>query len=289
MAGFQEIIRYELFTIAGTPVDVATLGVSLIVALLSVFLARLAERATARFLRTRGVKDEGSIGSSGRLVHHTVLGVGLAVAVHTLGINLTALFAAGAFLAIALAFAMQNITQNFVSGLILLIERTIKPGDIIEVEGRMVKITKLGLRATVVRTWDSEDFIIPNSVLVSSTVKNLTLNDKLHRIRAVVGVTYGSDMKKVREVLEQTASNLTWREPSMKPVILMKQFGSSSVDFDVSVWVDDPFARAIGLSNLNEAIWFALKEAGVTIAFPQLDVHLDEPALDAIGRTGNPD
>ena len=286
MAEFQEIIRYKLFTIAGTPITVATLAVSFIVAVLSLVLARVAERGTARFLRTRGVKDDGSVGATARLVYYAVLVVGLTVAIHTLGINLTALFAAGAFLAIAFGFAMQNITQNFVSGLILLVERTIKPGDIIEVEGRMVKITKLGMRATVVRTWDSEDFIIPNSVLVSSTVKNFTLRDRLHRIRTVVGVTYDSDMKKVREVLEDTTRSLQWREASTGPVILMKQFGNSSVDFDVSVWVDDPFARSVSQSNLNEAIWFALKDAGITIAFPQLDVHLDEPTLDTIRSSG---
>jgi small-conductance mechanosensitive channel len=111
------------------------------------------------------------------------------------------------------------------------------------------------MRATVVRTWDSEDFIIPNSVLVSSTVKNFTLGDRLHRIRTLVGVTYDSDMKKVREVLEETTRSLPWREASTDPVIL---------------------------TNLNEAVWFALKDAGITIAFPQLDVHLDDPTLDAI-------
>jgi small-conductance mechanosensitive channel len=288
MTEFQEIIRYKIFTIAGTPITVATLAVSFIVAVLSLILARFAERGAARFLRTRGVKDDGSVGATARLVYYAVLVVGLAVAIHTLGINLTALFAAGAFLAIAVGFAMQNITQNFVSGLILLVERTIKPGDIIEAEGRMVKITKLGMRATVVRTWDSEDLIIPNSVLVSSTVKNFTLRDRLYRIRTLVGVTYDSDMKKVREVLAETARSLPWREASTNPVILMKQFGNSSVDFDVSVWVDDPFARSVSQSNLNEAIWFALRDAGITIAFPQLDVHLDDPTLDAIRGSGEP-
>lgn len=282
MAELQEIIGYKIFTIAGTPITVATLAFSLMVAVLSLILARFAERGAARFLRTRGVKEDGSVGATARLVYYAVLVVGLTVAIHTLGINLTALFAAGAFLAIAVGFAMQNITQNFVSGLILLVERTIKPGDIIEVEGRMVKITKLRMRATVVRTWDSEDFIIPNSVLVSSTVKNFTLGDRLHRIRTLVGVTYDSDMKKVREVLEETTRSLPWREASLDPVILMKQFGNSSVDFDVSVWVEDPFARSVSQSNLNEAVWFALKDAGITIAFPQLDVHLDDPTLDAI-------
>jgi len=283
MGDFQEFIRAPLFSIAGTPVNVATLAVAFLVALSGLVLARVAERATLRALTSRGLgKDAGSAGATARLVHYSVLSVGIAVAIHTLGINLTALFAAGAFLAIALGFAMQNITQNFVSGIILLVERSIKPNDIIEVEGRMVRVTKLGMRATVVRTWDAEDFIIPNSILVANPVKNFTLRDRLHRIRTLVGVTYDSDMRRVREVLEQVTRGLPWRHADTDPVILMKQFGSSSVDFDVSVWVDDPFARSVGLSNLNEAVWFALKDADITIAFPQLDVHFDEPGLTAI-------
>jgi small-conductance mechanosensitive channel len=285
MSEFQEIIRYQLFTLSGTPVSVATLAVSVLIVISAFVLARIAEKAAIRFLRSRGVKDDGSAGATGRLLYYSILSIGIAVAIHAFGINLTAFFAAGAFLAIAIGFAMQNITQNFVSGLILLVERTIKPGDIIEVEDRVVKVTKLGMRATVVRTWDSEDFIIPNSILVSNTVKNFTLRDRLYRIRALVGVTYDSDMKKVRQVLEDVTRSLEWRDRSIDPVILMKQFGSSSVDFDVSVWVNDPFARAIGLSNLNSAVWFALKNAGITIAFPQLDVHLDQRALEAIRRT----
>src|SRR5210317_1077796 len=133
MAEFQEIINYSLFTMAGTPITVATLFGAAIVALFAFIVARLVERATEKFLNARGIKDQGSVGATARLVYYLVLGGGLATAIYTLGINLTSLFAAGAFLAIAFGFAMQNITQNFVSGLILLIERTIKPGDIIEV------------------------------------------------------------------------------------------------------------------------------------------------------------
>jgi len=277
LTGLRAVLQFRLFSIGDTPVSVATVAVALLVALGGIWVARIAERGSMRFLQVRGVRDEGSLAATGRLVHYAVLATGLAVAVHTLGVNLAAFFTAGAVFAIALGFAMQNITQNFVSGLILLIERTIKPGDIIEVEGRMVKITKLGMRATVTRTWDSEDLIIPNSVLVASTVKNFTLRDRLYRIRSLVGVSYGSDMRKVREVLERTAHDLPWRDRSTDPVVLMREFGSSSVDFDVSVWVDDPFKKSLTQSNLNEAIWFALKDAGITIAFPQLDLHGNEP------------
>jgi len=282
VATVHDILSYSLFSIGGTPVDVATILTAVVVGLVSLWLSRIAERAAASFLRREGVRDEGSIGATARLAHYIVLGVGLAVAVHTLGINLTALFTAGAIFAIALGFAMQNITENFVSGLILLIERTIKPGDILEVEGRMVKVTSLGMRSTVARTWDADDLIIPNSILIASTVKNFTLRDRLHRIRCLVGVSYDSDMVRVREVLEKAAEDLEWRDQELGPTVLMKQFGSSSVDFDVSVWVDDPFTRSVGQSHLNSAVWFALKEAGITIAYPQLDLHLDKKVVEAM-------
>lgn len=282
MATVHDILGFSLFAIGGTPVDVATILTALVVGLGALWMSNIAEKAAAGFLRRQGVQDEGSIGATARLVHYIVLGVGLAVAVHTLGINLTALFTAGAIFAIALGFAMQNITQNFVSGLILLIERTIKPGDILEVEGRMVRVTSLGMRSTVARTWDADDLIIPNSILIASTVKNFTLRDRLHRIRCLVGVSYDSDMHQVREVLDKVARSMEWRDGSMDPTILMKQFGSSSVDFDVSVWVDDPFRRSVGQSHLNTAVWFALKEAGITIAYPQLDLHLDKKTLVAV-------
>jgi small-conductance mechanosensitive channel len=282
MAHLQEILQFRILSIGGTPINVATLIFSTGVAVLAWIFSRLAERTAIRFLEKRDMQDAGSAGATARLIHYVILGVGLSVAVHTLGINLTALFAAGAVFAIGLSFAMQNITQNFVAGLILLTERTIKPGDILEIEGRMVKVTQLGMRATVTRTWDAEDYIIPNSVLVSSTVKNFTLRDRQHRLRCPVGVSYDSDMRRVCAVLEETASAIEWREPDMEPVVLLKEFGSSSVNFEVSVWVKDPFKRAISQSKLNKAVWFGLKEAGITIAYPQLDLHLDHEDVQAL-------
>lgn len=277
MLTFKDVLEYRLFSIGGTPIDLSTLLVALVITLIGFWMARTSERMLVRFLSTRNIPP-GSAGVTGRLTHHVILTVSIAVAVHTLGINLTALFTAGAVLAIAIGFAMQNIAQNFVSGIILLFERTVKPGDVIEVEGHFAKVERVGLRATVARTWDSEEYIVPNSILVTTTFKNFTLTDELYRLRAAVGVTYGSDMQQVREVLERTATAIDWRVQSKDPVIFLKEFGSSSVDWEVSIWIDDPFVRSAGLSRLYEAIWFALKEAGITIAFPQLDVHFDDDA-----------
>jgi small-conductance mechanosensitive channel len=279
----------RLFTLAGTPVTVATLVVFAIIVAATWLFSFLAGKALMRALKLRGVKDEGTIEVFRRLLHYAILATGLAIGLQTVGINLAALFAAGAFLAIGLGFAMQNIMQNFVSGVILLTERSIKPGDVLQIEGRFVRVQKLGIRATIARSLDEEEIIVPNSVIVQSTVTNYTLKDSLYRLRCTVGVTYGSDMNLVRDTLASTAQEVPWRVKDQQPVVLLMQFGSSSVDWEVSVWMDDPWRVRRARSELYQAIWWALKEAGITIAFPQLDVHFDPPVTESLGRLSRSD
>jgi small-conductance mechanosensitive channel len=210
-----------------------------------------------------------------RLVHYTILIIGFGIALHTAGVDLTALFAASAIFGVIVGFAMQSIASNFVSGVILLFERTIKPGDILEVDGRIVTIKELGIRSTIARSLNEEDLIIPNNILIQATVKNYTLRDSLYRIDAPVGVVYGSDMALVRTTLEKAIQDLPWRSQQVEPAVLMKEFGDSSVNFSVCVWIESPWQLRVFRSQLNETIWWALKGAGITIAFPQLDVHFD--------------
>ncbi len=276
----------RLFEISGTPVTVATLAVFVIVLVATLVIARVLQRLFVRAFTARGQQNEGSVAASARLIRYGVWVTGLAVAVHSVGINLTALFAAGAVFAVAIGFAMQNIAQNFVSGVIVLAERAIKPGDVLEVEGRMVQVKDMGIRATVARTLDEEDIIIPNSQLVTTSVTNYTLRDSRYRLRARVGVTYSSDMARVRAVLETTAAGLDWRAQEEKPRVLLLDFGDSAVVWEVSVWMDSPWQMNSRRSDLNEAIWWALKDAGITIAFPQVDVHFDTPVSAALETLG---
>jgi small-conductance mechanosensitive channel len=205
-----------------------------------------------------------------------VLLAGVAVALQTIGISLTTVFAAGAVVAVGIGFALQNILQNFVSGVILLAERSIKETDVLEVDGRTIQVEQVGVRATVARTRDDERIIIPNSLLVQSIVANYTLADSFYRVRTSVGVSYGSDMRRVREVLENAAARVADRAESKEPVILLREFADSSVSWEVSVWTSDPWRSPRLKSDLNESVWWALKDAGLTIAFPQLDVHFPE-------------
>jgi potassium efflux system protein len=278
----QAALRVDLFDIAGTPVTVSTLISVFLIIIVTFLFSKGIRHAMERLIKRKDVLDAGNIAVASRLVHYVVLAFGLTIALQTMGINLTALFAAGAIFAVAIGFAMQNLTANFVSGLILLVERSVKPGDIVEVNDQIVMIKKMGIRAAIARSLNEEDLIIPSSELVQSTVRNYTLRDSVTRLRVPVGVTYGSDMALVRRTLEKVATDLPWRSKKHEPVILMWEFGDSSVNFEVSVWTEDPWARQRHKSALHEAIWWAFKEAGITIAFPQLDVHFDEPVVQSL-------
>jgi small-conductance mechanosensitive channel len=140
------------------------------------------------------------------------------------------------------------------------------------------------MRCTVARSRDDEQLIIPNSTLSQGTVTNFTMEDSLYRVRISVGVTYDSDMRQVREALEEAAATMTWSVQSHEPLVLMTAFGDSSVDFEVSVWTNDPWRSRRAQSDLHEAVWWKLKESGIVIAFPQLDVHFDPTVNDSITR-----
>jgi small-conductance mechanosensitive channel len=279
-----ELIDFPLLKIGGTEVSAATLAVFLLLIVFTLLASRLAQRAVRRVFQARGTSDEGTLGVTSRLIHYLVLFVGFGVALHTLGINLTGLFAAGALFAVGIGFAMQNLTANFVSGVILLLERVIKPGDIVEVEGVFLRVRDMGIRSTVARTLDDEDLIIPNSQLVQSTVKNYTFTDPLYRVRVAVGVTYSSDLREVLTILERVAGEMAWCSHERKPRVLLTGFGSSSVDFEVSVWTEDPWSSRTESSELHLAIWWAFQEKGVVIAFPQIDLHLDPPVSESLAR-----
>ena len=257
----RELLGVELFQIAGAAVTPATVLLTTLVVLATLVVARVLERAVVRLFRRRGVEDEGAIGVAGRLVNYFVLVTGVAIALHTFGLNLNALFAAGAVFAVGLGFGLQNVVQNFVSGLILLGERVIRIGDIVEVDGEIMRVEHLGMRSAVARTLDEENVILPNAQLVQSTVRNLTMRDRNFRLRAPVGVTYDSDLDQVFVALRRAAQGVR-RNEEFEPVVLLTGFGSSSIDFEVSVWISDPWRQRSHLSELCLSIWRTLKRRG---------------------------
>ncbi len=263
------------FTLLGLPSSVSILITVLLVTVAAIVVTGLMRGALHRALDRRGVDKSGSISVLTQLGQYVLVTLALVITLQSVGVNLVALVTAGAFFAAALGFALQNVTANFVAGLVLLFERTIRPGDVLEVDGTVVRVTRVGLRASIVRTRDEEDLIVPNATLVQNTVKSITLRDNIFRVRTSVGVAYASDLDLTYRVLTIAARGVPGRVPSMEPRVLLSEFGNSSVDFEVSIWTRDPWGARVARSDLNFAIWHALKSASITIAFPQLDVHFD--------------
>jgi small-conductance mechanosensitive channel len=282
MREISEFLATPLYTIGETQGTVGTALTVVLIILATWWFARLLSKTIMRAFERGGTVDKEAVRPYAKFAKAGVLLVGLGVAFNTLGFRLTAIFAAGGLFAVAIGFAMKNVAENFVSGLIMRLERSIKRGDILKVEGQVVTVKDVGIRFTLASNRDNEDLLIPNSILVQSMVTNRTLRDPLFRLRAPVGVTYSSDMKLVKETLMAAASSITWRSLERDPVVIMRAFGSSSVDWEVSVWVEDPWSVGQYISELNEAIWWSLKDAGVVIAFPQLDVHFDEPVVESL-------
>lgn len=282
----------ELFRIGETPVTVATLATSIALLIISTLVAKVGKRAIHQLLLRYKV-EERQAGTIASLLHYAMLVIGAATALQVSGIDLSALFAAGAFLAVGLGLALQSISQNFVSGIILLSERSIKPGDVLKMEGDLVRVADMGIRASIVRSRDGEEMIVPNSVLSQSAVRNLTLTDHVHRIRVGVGVAYDSDMEQVLRVLCEVAESHQHKLLSARGraqvggergSAWMVGFGSSSVDFEVGVWSDSPWEMPLLRSELLLEIWRALKQEEIVIAYPQLDLHLDPGVVASMGR-----
>ncbi|MBO6940236.1 MAG: mechanosensitive ion channel [Deltaproteobacteria bacterium] len=274
----QHWMDFELFHLGSVKLTVGRVLMALLVVIATFIVSSIARKLARRAFQLRGVQDVGTVGLVTNLLHYLVLAIGFTTALSTIGLDLGALFAAGAVFAVALGFAMQNIVQNFVGGIILLVERSIKPGDVLEVEGTVVRIVRMGIRSTIARSRDGEDLLIPNATLIQGVVRNRTLGRPVFRVRAGVGVHYESDLAVTRKALQEVADALHDADTGEPALVLLLGFGSSSVDFEVAVWTRDPWQARVLSSEICFAIWDALKKAGIVIAYPQIDVHFDADA-----------
>ena len=218
----QPFLNYELFKVGDTKITAGGILLGLFAMLAATWVAKFVDKGMEQTFLRAGIHGRGRANTARRLVRYLVLVVGFIIALGSMGINVNALFTAGAIFAVGIGFAMQNISQNFVSGVILLLERTITPGDILEVDGTVVRVEEMNIRSTVARNRDDEQLIIPNATLAQSTVKNLTLGDSRKRVRAEVGVAYGTDLQATLAVLSEAALKPSGRAEEITPVVVMK-------------------------------------------------------------------
>jgi potassium-dependent mechanosensitive channel len=191
-------------------------------------------------------------------------------------IPLTVFAFAGGALAIGLGFGMQTLLKNFVSGLILLFERPFRVGDVLEVGGQRGTVTEIGLRSSVLQLWDGTETLIPNSSLLENNVSNWTYSSRKVRFSIAVGVAYGSDTRRVIQLLGEAAERHGVVEKEPKPQAFFTDFGESALTFELRYWVDVIAGNAAQVgSDLRQMIAGAFAENRIVIAFPQRDLHLD--------------
>ena len=212
--------------------------------------------------------------SINRLIHYAFLVLGIVIALSSIGFNFQNFaFIVGA-LGIGIGFGLQNIVNNFASGLILLFERSIKVGDMVQINNDWGTVKNLGLRATIVETFDKSEMIVPNSELVANKVINWTLSDRKTRLIIPVGIAYGSDVKTAFNSLKEVAQTHGLVSKNPEPMVLFMSFGDNSLNFELRVWVEDVDNRLAVKSDLHKMIDERFRNRGIEISFPQRDLHL---------------
>jgi potassium efflux system protein len=234
----------------------------------------------------------GAKSTTATLVYYAVLAGGLLMAFAAAGVETTQFAIIAGALGVGIGFGLQNVVNNFVSGLILMFERPIQPGDIIDVDTLQGRVVEIGLRATRIKTWEGAEVVVPNGTLLSGNLINWTLSDSTRRIDVNVGVAYGSDVRKVLEVLTAVARRQPLAMEDPEPTVVFSGFGDSSLNFTVRFWIRDANTVLAARTGGYVDVYEALAAAGIEIPFPQRDLHLrsvDARAAGALaGRPQDP-
>jgi small-conductance mechanosensitive channel len=254
---------------------------------IAVLVAWLVVKYAGRLLEARLTRS-GRVDTGTRdaitLLGRCVLGVAAALLIlHAWGVDMSSLAIAASVIGVGIGFGLQNITSNFVSGLLVSLERPIRPGDFVKVGDLRGTVKRIGLRCTEIVTLDRVSILVPNSQILEKEVVNWSYGDPVYRLHVPVSVEYDSDVATVREALLEAAQShrAVLREP--KPRVDFHGFGESALEFELLVWARDPKQQDSLLSDINYRIEASLRAHGVEVPFPQLDVRVraadvDEPA-----------
>jgi small-conductance mechanosensitive channel len=269
--------NYQLTTIDQRPLTVGKVTIALLVLIIGIPIAKLVTRKISRRLFERIGLEPGAAAAFQTLSFYAVV-VCLAIfALWVSEIPLTVFTLAGGAIAIGVGFGSQKIVNNFISGLILLAERPIKVGDLIEVGDTFGTVESIGARSTKIKSFDNFHIIVPNGAFLEQNVVNWTHTDDLVRVRLQVGVAYGSPTRRVEELILQAVRELDDAVIPPEPMVIFEDFGDSALIFEAMFWVvmRRPMDRRKALSDVRYRIDELFRGEGIVIAFPQRDVHLD--------------
>ena len=277
LGGINQLFYFQIFQIKQTPVT----AFSIFLFLLVFFLFLVFSHIFCKLLLVRMTKklhvDEGTIYTFTRITHYTIMFVGALVAFQFVGIDLSGLVVIFGALSVGIGFGLQNLTSNFISGLIILLERPIKVGDRVTVGDIEGDVVEINIRSTIVRSLNNISIIVPNSEFVSTQVINWSHGDLKVRLDIDVGVSYGSDLDTVLRCLQEVAEENSEILKKPPPEALHLGFGDSSWNMRLRAWIAHPKRHTYVRSDINCAIVRKFRENNVEIPFPQRDVHVRSP------------
>ncbi|HSM41307.1 MAG TPA: mechanosensitive ion channel domain-containing protein [Afifellaceae bacterium] len=267
------------FQIGAVRISFSGLLLGLLIFAIGVVITKLIQKWLGTSVLPRSNIDSGVRDSIKTGVGYFGFALAALFAVTSAGIDLSSLAIVAGALSIGIGFGLQNIVSNFVSGLILLVERPIKVGDWVETGGTAGFVKKISVRATEIETFQRQTMIVPNSELINSVVGNWTHKYRGGRIDIAVGVAYGSDIRKVREILLEIARENTMILKHPEPFVVFTNFGDSSLDFELRFHLSDILKLPIVSTDVRFAIVEAFEEHGIEIPFPQRDLHVRSGSL----------
>lgn len=240
----------------------------------------------ANFLIRRTLRRMHRLDSAQRLLAEKLAGIAVwlvlvLIGIDFLGINLTALTVFSGAFGLAIGFGLQKTFGNLLSGIIMLMDRSIKPGDVISVgsgnDKTVGQVNRIGIRAVSVITRDQIEYLIPNELLMTSVVENWSFSTRDVRLKVPVGIAYGSDVELAERLMLQAARENPRVHNQPEPSVWLTAFGDSAIQFEIQLWIDDPEAGVGNIrSDVLKRIWVLFAQHGVHLPFPQRDVHIRE-------------
>ncbi len=271
------VFHYKLFEVKRTPVMLSSIVIFILILLTFAILSRALQRTVFRRILNRTHIDHGTQFTLLRLSHYFIIVIGAIVAFQSVGIDLSGLAVIFGLLSVGIGFGLQNVTSNFIAGFILLFERPISIGDRVTIGGTVGDVQAINMRSTTIRTLNNISIIVPNSEFVSSRVVNWTHGDPTVRLDLPVGVSYESDLDVVERALREVADENSKILKEPRAEVFFANFGDSSWNLELRVWLSDLTHYYQIQSEINSAIVQQFRKYGIEMPYPQRDLHMREP------------
>ena len=280
LSPMMQLLDALAFTLGESRISLlGALKLTLVIILAFTLALWLAELLNQQLKKAKHVSPSMQVGFS-KFSKFLLITIAFLIALNAVGINLSSLAVFGGALGVGLGFGLQRIASNFISGFILVLDRSVKPGDVISVGENFGWVHELKARYVVVRNREGVDTLIPNENLITSEVINWSYEDRNVRVKILVQVSYDDDPEQAMALMLQCANKSSRVLDDPAPTVMLKSFADSGIELELRVWIADPeYGADTVRSDINVAIWRAFKQAAITIPYPQRDLHIKSGTL----------